>query len=38
MQRGVKEGELKLYEMKQALAGMSQLETLGLGTDDDVSL
>ena len=38
MQDGVIEGELKLNEMEQALAGMSRLETLVLGMGLHVSL
>ena len=38
MQDGVREHELKLNELEQALAGMSGLETLVLGMWSDVSL
>ena len=38
MQDGVREEDLKLNEMVQALAGMSELETLVLGMGRDVSL
>ena len=38
MQDGVREEELKLNEMEQALAGMSRLETLELGMSSHVSL
>ena len=34
----MREEELKLNEMEQALAGMSRLETLVLGMPEDVSL
>ena len=38
MQDGVGEEELKLYEMEQALAGMSGPEKVVLGMSKDVSL
>ena len=38
MQDGVREEELKWNEMEWALAGMSGLEKMVLGTDEDVSL
>ena len=38
MQDGVKEEELKLDQMVQALTGMSGLETLVLGMSPHVSL
>ena len=38
MQRGVREEDLKLNEMEQALAGMSRLEKVVLGMWHDVSL
>ena len=38
MQGGVREEEMKLNEMEQALAGMNTMEMLVLGMDDEVSL
>ena len=38
MQDGVREEDLKLDEMEQALSGMSRLETLVLGMSPHVSL
>ena len=38
MQDEVREEELKLNEMEQALAGMSRLEKVVLGVDYEVSL
>ena len=38
MQEGVREEELKLNEMEQALAGMSGPEKVVLGMNYDVSL
>ena len=38
MQDGIRKEELKLNEMERALTGMSRLETLVLGMDNEVSL